>query len=318
MIKSIYTKWEEISANIPEAGKMNVSEYFLSKKSNNKMYFGIDSDKNKKVYVEFDKDALNNYVCPEIVGMKIARAKASYIDSNKVYLTVLNESETEEVFLAFTSTLADNILDSKSNAKTINEFEKTLKFYKDYFSNPNKSLSDSEEQGLCGELLYLKELIETKGEDSVIYWLGPNKNKRDFVFEKSAVEVKSTLNQTETSITISNENQLDPSKLDELKLVVYIFEKDPNGKIDVISCANSIYHSISDVQYCKAFIAKMIQLGVNLNEYKIRNKYTCQDKKFYIIDQDFPSIRKSNIPSVVFNVKYKINLNSLDKYLEKE
>ena len=317
MIKNIYDKWLELESKIPLEGN-NVFEYYLSKKANNKMYFGIDSKKTKKIYIEFDIEAIQNYKLPEILGMKISRIKAAYIDPKKAYISIENESDTDEVFLAFTATLVDKIHDSKSNSKTIDSLEITIKYYKDFFSNPNKSLSDSEEQGLCGELMYLKDLIETQGQECVLHWLGPNKNKRDFVFENKSIEVKSTLNQTETSITISNENQLDNSNTEELFLIVYVLEKDPNGNINVTSCANSIIELLTDVQCNKVFISKLLQMNVDVNTYKHKNSYTVQKIKKYKVSDDFPCLSKKNIPSIIFNVKYKINLNSLDSFLVDE
>ena len=317
MIKNIYEKWEELENKIPSTGNI-VFEYYLSKKANNKMYFGIYSFKSKKVYLEFDYKAIENYNVPEITGMKISKAKAGYIDPSKAYITITNDSEGDEVFLAFTATLSDKLQESRSNSKTIEFFEETIKYYKDFFSNPNKSLSESEEQGLCGELLYLKKIIERDGQECVLNWLGPAKNKRDFVFDKKAVEIKSTLNQSETSITISNENQLDPKGLDELKLAVYTFEKDPSGHVSVTLCANEVLSLLSNVEFNKVFKSKLLQMHVDLNLYKDRNKYTLINLKTYAIDDSFPSLKKENIPTCVFNVKYKINLNSLGEYLVKE
>ena len=185
MIKNIFDKWQELESNIPLEGNC-IYEYYLSKKANNKMYFGIDYNKTKKIYIEFDVESIQNYKLPEILGMKISRNKVPYIDPKKTYISIENESETDEVFLAFGATLADKLHDSKSSVKTIEHLETTIKYYKDFFSNPNKALSDSEEQGLCGELILLKELIEKQGQESVLHWLGPNKNKRDFVFDDRA------------------------------------------------------------------------------------------------------------------------------------
>lgn len=314
MIKNIYDKWQELESKIPLEGNC-VYEYYLSKKANNKMYFGIDSNKTKKIYIEFDAEVIRKYKLPEILGMKISRINASYIDPNKAYISIENESDTDEVFLAFNATLVDKLHESKSSANTIECLESTIKYYKDFFSNPNKKLSDSEEQGLCGELILLKELIETQGQESVLHWLGPNKNKCDFVFDTKAIEVKSTLNQAETSITVSSENQLDNSNIDNLYLVVYVLEKDPNGDINVINCANSVLELLTDVQCNKVFVSKLLQMNVNLHTYKYNNSYTIQNIKKYLISDDFPCLNKKNIPSIIFNVKYKINLNSLDSFL---
>ena len=317
MIKSIYTKWEELEENlIPN--NVNVVEYYLSNKPNNRLYLGIDgTDNDKKIYIEFDSIALENYKIPHITGLKITRVKAPYIDDTKSYICVSNSSDTEEVFLAFSATLVENLKDSKSNSSTIEKIEDTIKFYKDYFSNNLKSLSDSEEQGLCAELMFLKELIENEGQLVVNNWLGPQKNKRDFVFENKAIEIKSTLNQLETSITISNENQLDCFNVDELKLVVYILEKNPIGTINVTNCINLVDSLLTDVEMNKVFKAKIISMGINVKEYANKNNYTCESIKNYLIDESFPCLSKHNIPNVCFSVKYKINLNSLDKYLEK-
>ena len=57
---------------------------------------------------------------------------------------------------------------------------------------------------------------------------------------------------------------------------------------------------------------------VYVNNYKIRSSYSLQRLKEYLVDDHFPSIRKSTLPSVVFNVTYKINLNSLSEFLVRE
>lgn len=319
MIKSIYTKWEEVELEKPSATEeTKISQYYAGKDIHNRIYFGVDWHENKKIYIEFDKEALSDYDLPNIKGMKIYKAACESIDKNKEYLIIINESESDEVFLAFASTLIDKIKDAKTDYKTLSYLEETIKFYKEYFANSNKQLSDSEEQGLCGELIVLKDLITKNNEEYVKFWLGPDKNKRDFVFENSALEVKTILNQEETSITISNENQLDKGKLNELLLYVCIFEQNPNGKINVINCYNDILSILSKPNIIKEFKSKIITMGIDASIYKPKQTYTLENIKKYQITDDFPCLTKKNIPPVVFNVKYKINLNSLDKYLLKE
>lgn len=314
MIRTIYEKWEEID-NI---GKPIILEFFLSSKTHNKIYFGLDKDFNKTIYLEFDSCALNEYIPLKIKGMNISVSKCALIDSTKLYITMINETNAEEIFLAFASTLVENMMDSPSNEQSIIAFEETINFYKDYFANPNKKLSDVEEQGICGELYVLNELIEKKGEDVVRNWLGPAKNKRDFVFDETAIEVKTTLNQAETSITISNENQLYKGDLNELDLVVCVLEKNPNGDLDVIQCCHRVLEKLTKMTNVTNFRAKIISLGIDINGYRPRNSYTLISEKTYLIDDNFPALTKKNIPNVVFNVKYKINMNTLDKFLKKE
>ncbi|MCR4661151.1 MAG: PD-(D/E)XK motif protein [Clostridia bacterium] len=318
MIKDTFTKWEELNKLVKNDTKSAFLECYLSINSNNKLYFALNKDGKKTIFIEFPKHVLKNYNVPSISGMDIKKTDENFIDENCDYISISSNLDNEEVFYAFSSTLSENILDSRSDSKTIEKLEQTIKFYKDYFSNSKKTLSQIEEQGLCGELLYLKKLIVEMGQDVIKNWQGPFKNKRDFVFEKRAIEVKTTINQLETSITISNENQLDPSNLDELKLAVYVLERDENGPINVLNCIKDIDDIVVDVGLKKIFHSKIIALGVNVDSYEPKYCFTVQNLKTYTIDESFPSLKKGNIPSVVFNVSYKINLNSLDKYILKE
>ena len=206
MSKTVFEKWIEVEEKSVDDNY--ILEYYLSQKTKTRIYFSL-IDSSKVIYLEFSKVALSSYDCPDLKGLDISVQDVSVISSEKRYIVIKNATNNNEIFLAFSSSLCDALIDVDSYFETFNVLKAVIKEYKEYFANPNKILSQQEEQGLCAELLQLKYLVEKFGENIVINWQGPRRNKRDFVFEKTALEVKSTMSQTNTNVLISNENQLD-------------------------------------------------------------------------------------------------------------
>lgn len=317
MFKSIFEKWDEINKELESGVKSYILDYYLSKKSAVKTYLGIDNEQ-KTIYIEFTKEALSDFKCPAFKGMDISINDVPAINPDKRYIIIKNISQKDELFMAFSSSLCDGLLPTTTFFDAFQAILSTIKEYKDYFSNPNNNLGLLGEQGLCAELLELKELIIKKGETAVLNWQGPNKNKRDFTFDnsKKALEVKSTLSQTNTLITISNENQLDcnyPSTLEKLFLIVYILEQNDLG-FDVLSCSKDVLDLITDVNIKNLLILDLLKLKVDLNIYKPQYKFSLQAKKIYEITSDFPKITKDSISSLISNVTYKISINSLTNF----
>jgi len=240
-----------------------------------------------------------------------------FINKDKLFIKIQNKIENEEIFISFSSTLTDVLYESNSSYETINVFEETIKYYKDYFSNKNFQLSEKEEQGLCAELIELNNQIDEHGENVVLNWLGPNKNKRDFVFEDYAIEIKSTKNQTNTSIHISNENQLDnsfPEGIKDLFLKVYIMENNDNG-FNVITCAKDVLSKLTETTIIKAFVSKLLNLKINIELYKPKAHFTIQTKNTYKITNKFPSLTSKKLPLGIHSIEYKISLDSIKEYM---
>ncbi len=318
MLKSVYEKWEEVKSGSAK-DKNHVAQYYLGAKSSANVYFGI-SDEKMCVYLEFTKEVLADANVPTLNGMTIKISSAPFIDPNKRYLVVKNESQNEEIFEAFSSSLADGLSSSTSYFDVYDTFKRVVKEYKDYFANPNRPLSKQEEQGLCAELLELSNLIGLKGEDVINCWQGPAKNKRDFVFGEAALEIKSTLSQENTAIRISNENQLDfsyPVDMKKLYLKVYIMEDSDNG-ISVNKCIEKVLAQIKTVTARTIFLANLAKLKIDPSLYRSKYQFTVQKENVYQITAGFPAITSKTVPHGIYDVSYRLNLNDITKYLIEE
>ena len=316
MLLTVYEKWEELKKQYQFCeGNQIATSYYLGGNSKAKIYFSI-LNMQLGIYLEFDKYNLKNLDVPCLKGMKISVCEASFLDIQKEYIYIENVSQEEEIFEAFSGSLTDELFESKSDYDTYDALIKTVKKYKAYFSNSNVFLTKTEEQGLCAELTELCNLIKNKGQDVVKNWLGPAKNKRDFVFESSSLEIKSTQSQGNPTITISNENQLDssyPSKMDSLFLKVYLMEDREEG-ININTCIDAILNRLENVSYKKIFISNLTKLGINLDEYKARYNFSIEKEQTYLVNEEFPKIIKNSIPNNVHDVSYKLNLAGLNKY----
>lgn len=315
MLKTVYEKWEELKAKPKDAGKNIIAKYFLGGKSKANVFFGLIDEK-MCVYVEFTKEVLADLDVPTLKGMYIEVVDEPLINPEKKYLLVRNDSNNEEIFEAFTSSLTDGLANSTSYFDTYQVFKNVVKEYKDYFANPNPSLSKQEEQGLCAELMELGSLIKLKGDSIVNNWQGPAKNKRDFVFDKVAIEIKSTLSQENTAIRISNENQLDssyPSSLDHLFLKVYIMEDSDSG-ISVNSCIENVMYSINSIPAKTAFLAGLAKLKLNPATYKSKYQFTVQKEVVYEVTDTFPAITSKTIPNSAFDVSYRLKIDDISEF----
>ena len=83
--------------------------------------------------------------------------------------------------------------------------------------------------GLVGELEVLRLLAAVDPIRALDAWLGPSKSVHDFVRSGAELEVKTTTSVDGNSVFISNLDQLDPSLMESLHLVVVHAREDPGS-----------------------------------------------------------------------------------------
>jgi len=312
IINDIYNKWKDLVSKYSKG--LVISAFYISKHCQSKLFLGYDGEK-KYVYLEFDSSSIKTFKCPKAKGLDIEIVDEPSIDIDYKYVRITNIENKEEVFLAFCGTLYDGLRECQSYYDVAETLVATIKYYKTYFSNPNKPLSEYEEQGLFCELVFLERMVGKYGEISILNWQGPNKNKRDFVFNDRSIEIKSTAGQINPSIRISNELQLDNSYPENINLFlkVFVVEKLESGEC-LTSVAKRILDNILDINLKKEFIQKLIMSRVDLSLYEDINHYSIQEEHLYYVKDDFPAIKKSNIDKDIFKVEYYLLINNLKRF----
>lgn len=317
MINTDYFKrWNELDERIEKKEGNEYTTMFVFTDSINNVYISNDKNKNRSFYIEFEEDFIKDYTPLKINGVHIDIEKNERINKDMSYLVVRNlDSENDNAFIGFSVIVFNELEHSRTNDNTLLAFENVVEQHHDFFSF-KQQISKKEEQGLLAELLLLDEYIDVYGESFVNSWYGSEKNKRDFIIGNSAIEIKSSLNQEQDIIHVSNENQLDKGELDNLYLRLYIFDENSLG-IDVIEEYNRIINKLTSIEYKKMLVTKMTMRGINPSNYDCKYKFKLEMVKKYLVDDRFPKIIKENIPNQAYDVKYKLNISDVAK-IEKE
>jgi hypothetical protein len=278
---------------------------------NNTVFLADNINGEKRVFIEFDKAEIMGYLPIQVNGLDIKVSENNQISNSMLYLCIaLADLQLEEAFLAFTSSIVLTIQKSTSNLETIKIIEEIIKRYTDFFSRKSTySLSEIQEQGLFAELFELSNLINIYGEKAIKSWEGPEKRRRDFIFNDFEIEVKSTMKLSDTVTTVTSIKQLEPFDM-PLYLHLHALEKSNTG-IQIIDIIDRIIEKISSIQYKKMFLGKLFLLGIDKDTYEPKQSYRVVSSTKYVVDDSFPRIKSENIPVEVFEIKYKIDLKSI-------
>lgn len=301
---NIYQIWDELEDMTVTENANALFKNVLSTKIVD-MFIQTTLDNEMFIFLHMNQDELEYN--SHLKGLDVKAINNEKIDNQKKCIKFENlNKENVNIFKAFSATLFDNLQDQNMN-NVKDAIDYTIDEFKYFFSGENKTLGDKEQQGIFGELLYIQSNIDN--ESIIESWEGSNKNKHDFVFKEKSVEIKTTKNQMRMDIHISNECQLDNSHVDELDLVVYRLDKTNVGKT-IYDLYNEIIQKINKKQK-NLFEQKLYQVGVTLKQLDTYNTYKPIEVYKYVVDDDFPKIRKDNLSDKIFEVKYYLNLDGI-------
>lgn len=315
---------EEFQNLIKQVNKDEVNEFYKLKA----IYFerpfiliGIDiTTLERRIYIDITSenwtdDELKSF--PKWRGLSITKEYFEKIGPllDKRFLIIYQEAErSEEIFEKVLQSLVDRILvdDEKSLYSTIYE---VLDRWNSFFRNkPSGKLTLEEQMGLFGELNYIKNWLEKfpNSEPTIIEnWMGPSKNRIDFIKNKIGVEIKTISPKLRDDIRISNEMQLELSDVIN-KIYLYVLKIEIaqfDGKTiqEMIDDIRIILLDRSQTNYVR-FNEELVKLYVADGEYSDAYFYI-HDESAYLVTEDFPKVTTHNLPIGISNVSYVIDLS---------
>ena len=178
-------------------------------------------------------------------------------------------------------------------------------------------MSDSAVRGLLGELTVLTDIcIPRYGKNhAVTGWVGPLQADRDFEYEDSWIEVKTTSLSKDT-VLISSLDQLDVDRPGSL--IICRLEKtsvhDPNSiTLNTLICMTE--NALSDEEYAlSVFRAKLVLNGYDKEDERADEAFIVHDIEEYSADDNFPRIRRSQLPMAIGNGEYTLNISALQTW----
>lgn len=157
------------------------------------------------------------------------------------------------------------------------------------------------EMGLFGELSVLSRLGVRDPYSALATWKGPEGASWDFSRDGKGIEVKTTSTVSGSTVKVSNIEQLDPSGLDSLDLVVVQVREDETGE-SIDELIDALVLAGFDPRTLLSEIAKV---GHSYGQGSRRAYVTISLRKWRV-SPDFPSLRRVDIPASKAHALLKI------------
>ncbi|WP_175987248.1 PD-(D/E)XK motif protein [Microbacterium tenebrionis] len=189
------------------------------------------------------------------------------------------------------------------------------------FASRGGVLTEGSIRGLFAELLLLLELREVgvSADAAMNAWQGPYRSAKDFILPgEQCVEVKS-LRRTNHHVLIANTDQLDPRD-EDLRLAVVRLERcaqgDGRGILDLVHEVGEWVAATPAAQ--TSFNQALLALGFDVGDPRYEQwRFQAREWAWFSVSEDFPRVRRENVPAAVSNVSYKLDIDQIESFVSK-
>jgi hypothetical protein len=262
----------------------------------------------------------------EIVSIAKENLSIKHIDKgNYIVIQLIEESYFDlfnDLILSLYHKIKDIVIPKDYANKFVHSFGKWVEFFENRIGS---GLSIEEVKGLYGELFVLNELINgsdsSKINEILNGWVGPYDAPQDFNLHSKHIEVKTKL-ETNPAITISSEHQLEVESGKDLFLnIVTIrtnFESGTSIRSLIEITIELIRERLGDLSI---LYTALNEKGITLESLKEFNNYrysVIKTSTYDCLQENFPRLYTSNIPSGICRLKYRLQISQLDRFLIEE
>ncbi|MEL4454853.1 PD-(D/E)XK motif protein [Lutimonas vermicola] len=233
---------------------------------------------------------------------------------------ILLDIDLMDIFVVFTEDIVNHIKEVSSSQEAIGIISSRIRYWKKLFGKySNNILSPERQRGLFGELLFIKEMIESGNdmEETIRAWEGPSGTNQDFYHNSDAVEVKTSIANVPV-IKISNERQLDVKGLDRLFLVFYHLNEVPDKNYSLQNLIINIQDHFKDsYELLIIFNKRLKKAGISeemIDNYNTTG-YKVMEEMVFEISENFPKITSSKVSEGISKISYEISLDSCVNFL---
>lgn len=254
--------------------------------------------------------------------LKVLLLVDTTFNNSQLLVIQLLTPENHDVFAVLCENLIKSIISIDSELKRSKSIINQLAKWKALFEKYNNNgLSESEQQGLYGELHFLEKTLTINEIDPLfvlVRWVGVDKELRDFQSNDWALEVKTTSTNNPQKITINGERQLDETHIRNLNLFHLSVEvSKTNGQTlcqKILQLRELLKNNIPALQL---FNSKLFEVGYfdkhELNY--IYRSYKIRSENYYKIENEFPRIKENELRKGISDVRYSIILSMCNEYL---
>lgn len=238
-------------------------------------------------------------------------------DSVYVVSFSLIDERFKDVFITLTWDILNYTFTVSDKQKGLVRFLERFSMWQNLMAK--EKLLGNEVKGLIGELLVLRDYCFPKFgvAASVKAWAGPLGADRDFEFDNSWIEVKTT-SLSASQVQISSFEQMDT--LIDGFLIICRLEKSSVLAPETISL-HRLVSSIESILILETDALHLFRTIIQLTGYD-----DCEDSNMpifsfhrfekYRVDQDFPRIRRIDVSSEITGGSYQLNIPMIQNWRE--
>lgn len=260
---------------------------------------------------------------PKLASTKFLRVSQGE-ESKSVFWTCFDllQNDAKSVYFTFCEDMVSAVTNILNEEDALNALKKRFITWKTMFKQIQVADVSSEViQGLFGELYFLKNymLENYSPNESVGAWSGADAKSKDYIVNNEWFEVK-TIGSNTNKVQISSLSQLSSPVVGHLVVIkVEAMSDEFIGQDCSISMLmSSILANIRDEITEELFLKKIKAVVGNITDKVLNAKYVVKSTNLYLVDDNFPRLQETNIPyREIEDVKYTLNISSLEKYLEK-
>ena len=226
-------------------------------------------------------------------------------------LSLLSENETA-VFVEMCRDLLAATEDARDESEALKKFWQRYKHWQNLFAAAkNDLLSEEQQRGLIGELLFLRgQIINGRPlKEAVAGWTGALKEHQDFSYSETWYEIKTVMEQAD-KVRIQSLEQLSLERIGEL--VIYRLAKTAGEGFTLNSLVNELETLLREnSSAAQRFEVLLFQTGYVGREEYDEQSYRLAESMNFTVDENFPRLTKNNLPPAIIEASYSLNLRGL-------
>lgn len=237
------------------------------------------------------------------------------------------KQEYNEIFRLFCENLISKINHKTTTLSVLLAIKVHIRLWQKFMHEVSeKKLTEEEVKGLFGELYFLNAtLIPLLGpKKAILSWRGPGKKAQDFVFDKIAVEVKTSSGKGMNTVQISNEEQLNNSAFDYLFLYYIRVAETGSCSENLNNMVDTILKQLEEFPETKEIFERELMRchyipGSKINEEYEPYGFSVQRTCPFEVRDDFPCLtRVKYLKDWVSDVSYSIKISYMKPFLISE
>jgi hypothetical protein len=227
--------------------------------------------------------------------------------------------EASRVFAPFVEDVAACVAARPDDGSAVDSLVDRFEHWRRLLSGAGaEGLGAEAAQGLWGELWVLRHLLHPVWSDDVVdAWTGPDRDDNDFRHHKAAVEVKTTRADNPETVRVDSERQLDNPAGTTLILIALSVDAHRHGAGESLPAMVDACRALIGHRKGPAFQDRLLAWGytdTDRTQYDDRH-YTLRSLEVFKVDDGFPRITESLLPTGIGSVNYRLALDACRSWL---